>query len=360
VVGGLLDKVALKARERGVVVRIGQKPASKEEGPTHAGAQVLLSNESVVAALDKGEVDVVGGTPWLWAREEIEASVDALFVDEAGQVSLANVIAVSPAAPVLVLLGDPQQLDQPLQGTHPPGTERSALAHLLDKDVTMPAGRGLFLDRTWRLHPEICAFTSDLFYDKRLHPQPGTDVQLVAGDGPLGGTGIRWLPVLHVGNSNESDEEAQEVARLVNRLLASGAEWVHPTEGRRPVTLQDILVITPYNAQVRAITDVLPNARVGTVDKFQGQEAAIAIYSMATSSIEEAPRGMEFLFNLHRLNVATSRARCVAAVIASPDLIRVRCRSPRQMLLANGLARLLEFVAAGPGDLSVGPASVTR
>jgi uncharacterized protein len=123
-----------------------------------------------------------------------------------------------------------------------------------------------------------------------------------------------------------------------------------------------VLVITPYNAQVRAITEALPGARVGTVDKFQGQEAAIAIYSMATSSIEEAPRGMEFLFNLHRLNVATSRARCVSAVIASPDLIRVRCRSPRQMQLANGLARLLEFIEGHEASESSGPpvAVVTR
>jgi uncharacterized protein len=119
---------------------------------------------------------------------------------------------------------------------------------------------------------------------------------------------------------------------------------VHPTEGRRRVTLDDVLIVTPYNAQVREIGEALPLARVGTVDKFQGQEAAVSIYSMATSSIEEAPRGMEFLYNLHRLNVATSRARCVAVVVASPDLIRVRCRSPRQMQLANGLARLLEFV----------------
>jgi uncharacterized protein len=362
VIGGLLDKVAEKARERGVALRIGQKPRNKEEGTTHQGAKALLTNTAVVDALASGEVDVVGGTPWLWARDELEGTVDALFVDEAGQVSLANVIAVSPAAPVLVLLGDPQQLDQPLQGTHPPGTERSALAHLLGRDVTMPADRGLFLDRTWRLHPEICAFTSDLFYDARLHPQPGTEIQHVAGDGPLGGTGMRWLPVIHAANSNESGEEAQEVARHVNRLLASGAEWVHPTEGRRPVTLQDVLVITPYNAQVKAIAEALPGARVGTVDKFQGQEAAIAIYSMATSSIEEAPRGMEFLFNLHRLNVATSRARCVSAVIASPDLIRVRCRSPRQMQLANGLARLLEFVEGAEAPESPGSpvAVVTR
>jgi uncharacterized protein len=340
VIGGLLDKVAEKARERGVSVRIGQKPAGKDESPTHAAARSLTTNEAVEGAL---RADVVGGTAWLWSREEMQGSVDALFVDEAGQVSLANVIAVSPAAPVVVLLGDPQQLDQPLQGTHPPGTERSALGHLLGHEATMPPDLGLFLDRTWRLHPDICAFTSDLFYEDRLHSQPGAEVQEVVGDGVLGGTGLRWLPVRHAANANESVEEAAEVGRQVVRLLGSGAEWIHPTEGRRRVTLNDVLIITPYNAQVREIGEALPGARVGTVDKFQGQEAAISIYSMATSSIEEAPRGMEFLYSLNRLNVATSRAQCVAVVVASPDLIRVRCRTPRQMQLANALARLIEL-----------------
>jgi predicted RecB family nuclease len=358
VIGGLLDKVAEKAREHGVPLRIGQKPAS-DEGPTHAPARVLPSNEAVEEALAQHELDVVGGTPWLWARGEMEAVVEALFVDEAGQVSLANAVAVSAAAPVLVLLGDPQQLDQPLQGTHPPGTERSALAHLLGRDVTMPPDRGLFLDRTWRLHPDICSFTSDLFYEDRLHSQAGTEIQEVVGDGVLARTGIRWLPIRHTANANMSVEEAVEVARQVNRLIDSGAEWIHPVEGRRRVTLNDVLIITPYNAQVREIGEILPGARAGTVDKFQGQEAAISIYSMATSSIEEAPRGMEFLYNLHRLNVATSRARCVAAVVASPDLIRVRCRSPRQMQLANGLARLLEFAEHDdPVEIGAEPAQV--
>ena len=348
VIGGLLDKVAEKARERGVPVRIGQKPGS-DEPPTHRDARALTSNDAVARALAAGEVDVVGGTAWLWAREEMESSVDALFIDEAGQVSLANVVAVSPAAPAVVLLGDPQQLDQPLQGTHPPGTECSALAHLLGDGATMRPELGLFLDQTWRLHPDICAFTSDLFYDDKLHSQPGTERQVVGGSGVLGDTGLRWLPVPHAGNANESSEEAIEVARLVRELIASGAEVTLAREGPRPITLDDILVITPYNAQVRAIAEALPLVRVGTVDKFQGMEAAISIYSMATSSIEEAPRGMEFLYNVHRLNVATSRARCVAAVVASPDLLRVRCRSPRQMKLANGLARLLEFTTPRRG-----------
>ena len=347
VIGNLLDKVAANAADRGIAVRIGQKPASDED-PTCGVARSLESNRSVADALGDGEVDVVGATPWLWARPEFEGLVHALFVDEAGQVSLANVVAVSPAAPVLVLLGDPQQLDQPIQGTHPPGAERSALAHLLGDAPTMPPELGLFLEHTWRLHPSIAAFTSETFYASRLLSQEGCERQVVSGDGPLSGTGLRWLPIEHAGNDNDSAEEAEAIAALIREILGSGAEWIDTRGVLRPLGTGDILVITPYNAQVRTIAAALPGVRVavGTVDKFQGQEAPISIYSMASSSVEDAPRGMEFLYSLHRLNVATSRARCVALVVGSPELIRVRCRSPRQMLLANGLAQLLEFAAA--------------
>jgi uncharacterized protein len=344
VIGTLLDKVAEKAADRGILVRIGQKPGDDE--PTCGSARLLKSNDDVVEALRANEVDVVGGTPWLWAREECENLVSALVVDEAGQVSLANVIAVSPAAPVLVLLGDPQQLDQPIQGTHPPGAERSALAHLLGDASTMPPDLGLFLEHTWRMHPAITAFTSQAFYASKLSSQEGCERQAVIGGGLLAGTGVRWLSVEHRGNDNDSIEEADVVARLIREVLATGMSWISTKGAERPLRLQDVLVITPYNAQVRTIAETLDDVHVGTVDKFQGQEAPISIYSMASSSIEDAPRGMEFLYNLHRLNVATSRARCVALVVGSTELIRVRCRTPRQMRLANGLAQLLEF--AGP------------
>ena len=261
--------------------------------------------------------------------------------------SLANAVAVSPAADSLVLLGDPQQLDQPLQGSHPPGADRSALAHLLGDRQTMPPELGLFLRRTWRLHPDICAFTSEAFYEGRLEPEAGRERQALRGTPPLDGTGIRFVGVTHAGNDNASPEEAQAVAALVRSLVGRRRD-LDRRRGQReqPVRLEDVLIITPYNAQVRVIAEALPGADVGTVDKFQGQEKPVSIYSMATSSADDAPRGMEFLYSLNRLNVATSRARCVTAVVASPDLLRVRCRTPRQMRLANALARLVEM--AGP------------
>jgi uncharacterized protein len=257
--------------------------------------------------------------------------------------SLANTVAIAGAARNVVLLGDPQQLDQPLKGSHPPGAERSALAHLLDGRATMPDDLGLLLEDTWRLHPDICAYTSEVFYDRRLEAGEGTERQRLTGSGALSGTGLRFIGVDHAGDHNESPDEVAAIVRLIDELLASDPRWTDPKGHERPIDRDDVLVITPYNAQVHALGAALPGIRAGTVDKFQGQEAPISIYSMATSSAEEAPRGMEFLYSLHRLNVATSRARCVAVVVASPELIRVRCRTPRQMQLANGLARLAEM-----------------
>ena len=341
VIGLVLDKVAACARTRGVSVRLGQKPG--DDACTSNEARPMDDNAAALAALAGREVDVVGATTWLWTREEAVGAVDCLFVDEAGQMSLANVIAASPAADALVLLGDPQQLDQPLQGTHPPGTGGSALAHLLAERHTMPSELGLFLDRTWRLPKAICTYTSEVFYDGFLEPEASVDRQHVVGPPPLDETGIRFLGVPHEGNDTASVEEASRVATLVRELLASGATWVDNHGAEHRMTLDDVLVITPYNAQVAAIAAALPGANVGTVDKFQGQERPASIYSMATSTAEEAPRGMEFLYSLNRLNVATSRAQAVTAVVASPDLLRVRCRTPRQMRLANALARLVEM-----------------
>lgn len=341
VIGELLEKASKVAEERGVSVAIGQR--SNADEPAFADAVHLTSNEDARDALADGSLNVVGGTGWLWSRDDMVESVAVLFIDEAGQMSLADALAASLCATNLVLLGDPQQLDQPLQGTHPPGAERSALAHLLDGERVMPESLGLFLDGSWRLHPAISAYTSEVFYEGRLHSHPGREVLALNGVPPLSGTGIRFVAVSHSGQSSESPVEAETVAELVHHLLASEPTWTDAKSVTRPLTQDDVLIITPYNAQVAALSEALPGYRIGTVDKFQGQEAPISIYSMATSSADEAPRGMEFLYSLNRLNVATSRAQCLAVVVASPGLLRVRCRVPRQIQLVNALARLVEL-----------------
>jgi superfamily I DNA and/or RNA helicase len=313
---------------------------SEDEPNTHR-LQFTKDNDAVFTVLNS-LCQVAAGTAWLWARPDAFETVDVLMVDEAAQMSLANVLAISHAAKSIVLLGDPQQLDQPVKGSHPEGVEVSALDHVLGSLQTISSDKGLFLDETWRLHPEICAFTSELFYERRLHSRAGLERQIIKSTGPIGGAGLRFLPVAHEGNQNCSPEEAARIKELVNRILSAGATWANGGK-EQPVGLNDILIIAPYNAQVFELQELLPGARIGTVDKFQGQEAPIAIYSLTTSTQADAPRGMEFLYSLNRLNVATSRAKCVSIIVGSPALFEASCRSPRQMQLANAFCRYLEM-----------------
>ena len=346
VISHLLREVCRAASDAGVALSCVQKAKDGDECQ-HSMVMQAESNEAILGALTTGTATVAGGTAWLWARIEMANSVDVLFVDEAGQMSLANVLAISQAATSIVLLGDPQQLEQPQKGVHPPGADVSALGHLLNGCATISADQGVFLTETRRLHPDICVFTSEIFYDGRLVSRPENGNQRLNAPGSLDGTGLRFVPVQHSGNQSESPEEVERVAALVAGLLRSKATWTDKTSKILPLKLENLLVVAPYNAQVAALVDRLPpETRVGTVDKFQGQEAPVVFYSMATSTPEEAPRGMEFLYSLNRLNVAVSRARCVAVIVASPALFTVQCKAPRQMELANAFCRYLELASA--------------
>jgi predicted RecB family nuclease len=340
----LLDSAADAARESGASVAAAHR-CDDDELP--GAIRCVDTNEDALQALASGDVNVLGGTAWLWSRAEFAGAVDVLFVDEAGQMSLANVIAVSQAADSVVLLGDPQQLEQPRKGSHPDGVEVSALEHVLAGRRTIPSDRGIFLRETWRLAPSICRFTSDVFYDGRLTPHAGMELQRVSGVDGLPESGLVIVPVAHDGNRNYAPEEIDAVAELIHRLTAPGAQWTNDKGDPHRLVGSDIVVVAPYNAQVTRLTERLAGAGVpvGTVDKFQGQQAPVAIYSMATSSIDEAPRGMEFLLSLNRLNVATSRAKCLAILVASPRLLDIECRTPRQMQLANALCRFRELAA---------------
>ncbi|MBM0108657.1 TM0106 family RecB-like putative nuclease [Steroidobacter sp. S1-65] len=342
VIRNLLDKVVELAHRTGIEVRCLQKVADKAEDVP--GIRFETDNDKTLAAI--GSCQVVAGTAWLWSRPEAIAVVDTLFVDEAAQMSLANVLAVSQACRALVLLGDPQQLEQPIQGSHPEGTDVSALQHVLDGAPTIGKSQGLFLEETWRLHPEICSFTSEMFYEGRLRCHAGLGGQQVRSEGCIRGAGLRFLPVPHEGNQNSSIEEAEAIQQLVEGTLASKATWIDREGQVRSVTLEDILIIAPYNSQVFEIQHRLPHARVGTVDKFQGQEAAIVLYSVTTSSHTDAPRGMEFLYSLNRLNVAVSRAKCLCVLVAAPAIFEPACTTPRQMALANAYCRYRELANA--------------
>ena len=344
VIVNLLGEVMIAAQERNLDLRAVRKITDTFDEEQCQGVTLTKDNGQVFRELG-GDCQVAAGTSWLWARPEAQDTVDVLFVDEAAQMSLANVLAISHAGSNLVLVGDPQQLDQPTQGTHPEGTEVSALAHLIGDRQTIAGDQGLFLEETWRLHPDVCDFTSGTFYEDKLAVRPGLDRQRIISPGPVSGTGLRFVPVSHDGNQSSSTEEVEAVVSLVRSLTDGTSLWVDNKGCEHPITLSDVLVIAPYNAQVFKIQERLPGASVGTVDKFQGQEAPVVIYSMATSTPEEAPHGMEFLYSLNRLNVATSRARCVCILVGSPELFSPECRSPRQMQLANAFCRYRELAA---------------
>jgi len=347
VIRKLLEETLGAAKEERLPVRCIEKVTEKSN-VQNAAIPETTDNKRVLTALLNGEADIAAGTAWLWARPDMAEAVDVLFVDEAGQMSLADVMAVSQGAKNLVLLGDPQQLEQPIQGTHPPGVAVSALQHILGESETMPPTLGLFLDETWRLAPPICALTSELFYSGRLKSHDGLDRQDLRGPTRFAGSGLWFVPVAHDGNQSSSHEEVSVIEELVRDLLRPGVTWINRKGEEQPLTDRDILIVSPYNAQVFDLAERLPQSiKVGTVDKFQGQEAPIVIYSMATSSPEDAPRGMEFLYSLNRFNVATSRAQCACIVVASPRLLEPECQTPRQMKLANVLCRYFEMARQG-------------
>ncbi|MGC1240790.1 MAG: TM0106 family RecB-like putative nuclease, partial [Chryseosolibacter sp.] len=345
VIRTMFEKVKEVADEENIRMHFVHKVTDKTDYADWV--EEVTDSKKALAALDHGKL--VGGTAWLWADEKSVDALDYLFVDEAGQMSLSQVLAASRSARNMVLLGDPQQLEQPQRGAHPEGSDVAALTYLLEGHPTMPEGKGIFLDTTRRMHPNIAAFTSEIYYEGRLKSLPGLEKQVISGGTPFDGAGLFYVPVEHKGNQNRSPEEITAIADIVDKLLKSG-KWTNEDGDTRPLTKEDMLVVAPYNAQVAALTETLPGMRIGTVDKFQGKEAPVVIYSMTASTTEDAPRGMNFLFSPNRLNVATSRARSTCILVASPKLLEPECKTIEQMRWANGLCRLRELSAVGNSD----------
>jgi uncharacterized protein len=289
---------------------------------------------------------VLGGTAWDFSHEGRvpRGSLDLLVIDEAGQFSLASTIAVSLAAQRLLLLGDPQQLPQVSQGTHPEPVDTSALGWVMDGADVVPPEYGYFLAHTWRMHPEVARPVSVLSYRGELESHPSAATRSLAGVAP----GVRAIPVRHHGNATQSPEEAQVVVGLVRDLV--GRDWTDPSDdeaGLRALRSSDIIVVTPYNAQQVEVECALADAGfddvpVGTVDRFQGQEAVVAIVSLAASSGRDAPRGLEFLLLRNRLNVAISRAKHTAYLLYSPGLLDDLPRTPEGVARLSAFARLVE------------------
>lgn len=348
-INNLLHGVEKVAKEQGFSF-LGAKKSNAKKLDSHLEGEMIrdvFDNDEICECLEgDGALQLVAGTAWLFAAPEIDQKLDYVFIDEAGQVALANLVAIGTSARNIVLLGDQMQLGQPIQGVHPGRSGESSLEFLLDGKATIPPEQGIFLDKTWRMHPDVCRFISDAVYDGRLEAEPNNVKQtLLLNDQAhpaLKPTGIRYLPVEHDACSQRSEEEAALVFDLVQSLLQQRYRTKKGEE--RPITLNDILVVAPYNMQVNLLKKTLPEgARVGTVDKFQGQEAEVVIVSMATSSGDYLPRYIEFLYSKNRLNVAISRAKCFAMFIANPALMAIRCSTPEEMALVNTICWVQEI-----------------
>ncbi len=347
VVENVLDAVVRAGLDPGLVAKA---PKDAREPGDHEYTIIRKDGVAEYTAAHAASGFVVGGTAWDFANADRlpRRSLDLLVIDEAGQFSLAATIASAVAARNLLLLGDPQQLPQVSQGNHPEPVDESALGWVADGHDVLPAEYGYFLAESRRMHPAVAEPVSHLSYDGELHSHPVARLRSLEGVAP----GLTPVPIEHVGNATASPEEAIEVVRLVTDLL--GRTWVDATDAAasaRPLEQRDLIVVTPYNAQltvVRAALDAagFPDVPVGTVDKFQGQEAAVAIVSLAASSAAAAPRGVEFLLLKNRLNVAISRAKWAAYLIYSPGLIDTLPRTPEGVAQLSAFIRL---VGAGVG-----------
>ena len=328
---------ALEDEDLPITLDLVHKTSGDDDGyPDDCPVRRTTSNDEAA-----GGEHVVGATAWFFSRDENVQAFDWLFVDEAGQVGLANMVAMGRAARNIVLVGDPRQLPQVIQGAHPEPANLSCLDWMLGEHATLPPDRGIFLPVSRRMHPEVCRFISDQVYEGRLTSHPDTARQALCGT-RFPEVGAFWVPVLHEGNAQIAAEEVEAIRAAVTDLLTG--TWTEKDGTTRPLQATDIIVVAPYNAQVNALRDALPEAiRVGTVDKFQGQEAPVCLVSMTASSAEETPRGMEFLFSLNRINVAVSRAKGLALVFGAPRLREAKCETVEQMRLVNTLCALTEL-----------------
>jgi len=317
------------------------RAARRREQPADGGLAGVTYVGDNAAAADPG-FNVVAGTSWNFASTALrDAPVDVLLIDEAGQLALVDAVVASTAARNVVLLGDPQQLPQVAQATHPGGSGASALGHLLGDHATMPGDRGVFITETRRMHPDVCRFISERIYQGRLSSHADCAIQ-----GTALGTGLRWLEVDHAGRSTESVEEAEVVAAQIGALL--GRTWTDKHGVERPIGVDDVMVVAPYNDQVRLLRERLDadtatrGVSVGTVDKFQGRQAPVVFFTMTSSSAADMPRGTEFLFSRNRLNVAISRAQCLAYLVCTDELLRSRARTVEDMHLIATLCAFVE------------------
>lgn len=318
--------------------------ALRRDAKPSTGALEGVRYEKSGTGPENEDYNLIGATTWLWSRSNMRAHpVDYLVIDEAGQLSLADAVASANSARNLILLGDPLQLSQVSQAEHPGGSGASVLQHVLGEHATIPSAQGIFISETRRMHPDVCSFISGQIYEHRL-----TSHESCSQQGTEFGTGLRWIPATHTNCATESVEEAELVVAQISEMV--NTPWKNQHGEAAMLRAQDFMVVAPYNDQVRLLRQKLEAVpelsavQVGTVDKFQGREAPVVFFTMTTSSGADMPRGPEFLFSRNRLNVAVSRARCLAYLVCTEELLNSRARTIEEMRLIGTLSAFVENV----------------
>ena len=336
-INNLLLSTARHCREQGIAATFC---CTRDGEPELAEYDVaILSNNQLAGRVEPG--CVLGTTAWGFARDDMTGQLDYLFVDEAGQVAVANLIGMSRAARNLILMGDQMQLGQPSQASHPAESGLSILDYLLHETPTIPEDMGVFLGTTYRMHSQVNRLISEQIYDGRLSAHPSNDQRTVAvppdyRESLNREAGVVFVPVAHEGNTQASDEEVEKIAALATELLGRTFHTGNSSNPTRLIDWNDMLFVAPYNHQVSKLRAALGDlARIGSVDKFQGQEAPIVFLSMCASNAGDSPRGLDFLFDRHRLNVAISRAQSLAIVVANPGLGLTSVSNVKQLRLVN-------------------------
>jgi uncharacterized protein len=358
----LLREITKFAKDHGFTadepLRICVKPKDGDAPLVFDEQEVAVKSvkDAKKISADAEKFDVIVGTSFLFSNESMRNSVDTLIIDEAGQLSLADSLAVSLAARNTVLVGDPQQLKQPTRAAHPSTSGLSGLEHINQGHDVVPPNYGVLLRVTRRMHPLITEFISEQVYEGKLGADDPCALQTIGEGGIVQGSGLRWVPVVHENCSVRSVPEVKAVVKIYESVL--GRDFTDKFGKVRPITPRDIFVIAPYNAQVQelrrqllscssaitfGLTEDLLRQRVGTVDKAQGSEAPIVLVSYTSSSADDVPRNFEFLYSKNRFNVAVSRAQAITVVVASPELLNVNCKTIEQVRLANMLCRYAEM-----------------
>ena len=340
VIHNLLDRIEENAINEKFEYKGLKKSSSSNKDSKYETANI----KSLDKILDIKEIQLLAATRFELAKDAYDQVFDFIFIDEAGQISIADTIASTLCAKNIILIGDPQQLPQPSQIIHPDNSGNSILEFLLDGKNTVLDDYGVFLNDTRRLHPKICSYISERFYDSRLNSHEEASnrkIEIKNSSFNLNNPGISIITTDHEFNTQKSEEEGEIIKNLYKDLLKAKFS---SDDLKRKIELSDILVVAPYNVQVNYLQQILPkNSRVGTIDKFQGQEAPISIISMISSDQESVPRGINFLFSPNRLNVAISRAQVMSIVIMNKKLFSSFANNINQLSMINNFARLKEY-----------------